>query len=227
MVEPSPQEGLFRRHSTEALGDLPFDEAFMEGCRLALTRLVGLEEAGVILVCSPQRKEGRSSVAAALADALSRARGPGRVLLLDLDFRWSKQAELFSTAPSPGLADYLEGRDRLRAVAGGPEGQLWLLPAGEHLGDPARLIHEIGNEDLLSVFREFFDWVVIDAPPLLSNPEVSALVPLANWHLVVGRHRKTLLAELSKVQALLGDGSAGFLLTADSSRVPRWIRRLL
>jgi Mrp family chromosome partitioning ATPase len=228
LEEPGRQDGRSRRQPTESLGEAPYDERFIEGCRLALNRLVGLKQEGVILMCSPRRKEGRSSAAAGVAKVLSTARGRARVLILDLDFRWSRQAAIFSVAPDPGLADFLEGRDRrLRAVAGGTDRQLWLVPAGQHFGDPARLIHEIGGQALISTFREFFDWVVIDVPPLLTNPEVAALAPFADWHLVVGRHRRTLVAELSKVRELIGDGEAGFLLTGDSTRIPRWIRRLL
>ena len=61
-------------------------------------------------------------------------------------------------------------------------------------------MHQIAEPGLFSIFREYFDWVVIDVPPILDNPEVTALAPLADWHVVVGRHRRTLLAELSKVQ---------------------------
>ena len=216
------------RRPAESLGEPPFGAAFRDRCRLALSSLIGLEDEGVVEVSSPRRKEGRTSVAAALALVLASTRARGGVLLLDLDFDRPAQADQFSIAPTPGLADYMEGRERLRGVAGGPEGQLWVVPAGSHLGDPLRLLHMLIVDRMLPVFREHFQWVVLDMPPLLGSPEVAAVAGRADWHIMVVRHRKTTVAELRKARDLVGaDQRTGFLMTADSSRIPRWIKRRL
>jgi Mrp family chromosome partitioning ATPase len=217
------------RRSNESLGEVPLDPAFLDRCRLALHNLVGLDDEGIIEVSSPRRKDGRSSVAAALAVVLARTRARGGVLLLDLDFARAAQDGLFSIAPSPGLADYLEGREKLRAVAGGPDRQLWVIPAGSHLGDPLRLLHLLVADRMLATFRERFQWIVLDLPPLLGSPEVASLAARADWHVLVGRHRRTTVTELKVARELIGaeNGSAGFLMTGDASRIPGWIRRRL
>ncbi len=218
----------YSRAPTESLGTPAMDNAFIDRCRIAFSKLIGLDDEGMVEISSARRREGRSSVAAALALALARTRGGSGVLLLDLDFDRPAQADLFSVAPTPGLADYLEGRERLRIVSGGPARQLSLLPAGRRLGDPARLIHLLSRQGMLSVFRERFQWVVIDLPPMLTHPEVSALANRADWHILVGQHRRTTFEELRQVRELIADRKrTGFLLTADSTRIPYWIRRLL
>jgi polysaccharide biosynthesis transport protein len=217
----------YARPPREALGRPPFDNAFVDRCRTALVKLAGADEGGLVAVTSAKRKDGRSSVAAALATALARTRGLGGVLLADLDFERPFQADLFSVAPSPGLADFLEGRERLRLVFGGPGRQLALMPAGMRLGDPALLFHQLTQDGLLSVFRERFQWVVVDLPPLDTNPEVAQLLNQANWHIIVGWHRRSTVEQLRGVQEqLLAKNRAGFLLTGDSTRIPGWIRRL-
>ncbi len=229
ILEPSPErlQG-FRRRPAEALTQPALDPEFLERCRIALGRLVAVEDEGVIAVCSARRGEGRSSVAAGVALTLSQGRADGRVLLLDLDFGHDALAGLMSIAPSPGLADFLEGRERLRLVGGGPNRQLWVAAAGTHLGDRQRLYHVLASESLLRVFCEKYQWVVLDLPPLLGHPETTSLVRSADWHLVVGRHRGTTFADLREISETLGDDKpAGFLLTGDSTRMPRWIRRLL
>lgn len=226
-LSPNQLQG-FRRRPGESLTKPVLHPDFTERCRIALGRLVAVEDEGVIAVCSARRGEGRSSVAAAVALTLSQSRADGRVLLLDLDFSHATQAELLAVAPSPGLADFLEGRERLRLVAGGSNPQLWLAPAGTHLSDRLRLYRVLASESLLTVFREKFQWVVLDLPPLLGHPEATVLVRSADWHLVVGRHRGTTFADLREISGILGDETpAGFLLTGDSTRTPRWIRRLL
>lgn len=229
IVEPSSMElHGFRRRPTESVNQPPLSPEFINRCRIALGRLVAVEDEGVIAVCSARRREGRSSVATAVAYALSQSRADGRVLLLDLDFGHSAQAEILSVSSAPGLADFLEGRERLRMVAGGPNRQLWLAPAGTHLGDRLRLLHQLTSESLIEVFREKFQWVVLDLPPILGHPETMPMVRSADWHLVVGRHRNTTFADLREIAGMLGDEKpAGFLLTGDSTRVPRWLRRLL
>jgi Mrp family chromosome partitioning ATPase len=229
VVEPRSTELQgYRRRPAEALGQPPLDAEFITRCRIALSRLVAVEDEGVIAVCSARRGEGRSSVATAVAYSLSQSRADGRVLLLDLDFGHATQAEALSVGSAPGLADFLEGRERLRLIAGGPNRQLWLAPAGTHLGDRLRLLHQLAGESLIEVFREKFQWVVLDLPPLIGHPETMSLVRSADWHLVVGRHRGTTFAELREVAGMLGDEKpAGFLLTGDSTRIPGWLRRLL
>jgi Mrp family chromosome partitioning ATPase len=194
-----------------------------------VSSLLGVEDEGVIEISSPRRSEGRTSVAAAVALSLASARARAGVLLLDLDFQRPGQADMFSIAPSPGLADYLEGREPLRGVTGGPEGQLCVIPAGNRLGDPMWLLHLLIVDGMLSVFRERFQWVVLDLPPLLGSPEVTAVAARADWHIMVGRHRRTTRWELKKARDLLGveQESLGFVMTGDSSRVPDWIRRRL
>ena len=228
-TDPSPELlDSGRRARTVPLRQPPLDPEFVERCRLALARLVALEDEGVIAVCSARRREGRSSVAAALAVTLARGRAEGRVLLLDLDFGHATQAALMSVAPSPGLADFLEGRERLRLAAGGPNRQLWQIPAGIHLGDRLRLFHALTGEALLPVFRQKFQWVVLDLPPLLGHPETVPLVRSVDWQVIVGRHRRTMVADLREVAEIIGGQKpCGFLLTGDSTRIPALIRRLL
>lgn len=218
----------YARPPGELLKTPPFDNAFVDRCRVALVKLVGLADQGIVAVSSAQRKEGRSWVAGAMASALARTRGEGGVLLVDLDFERPVQADLFSVSPKPGLADFLEHRERLRIVFGGPGRQLALLPAGERLGDPAQLLHEVSRDGLLSVFRERYRWVVVDLPPLDPNPEVAALANQAGWTVIVGWHRRSTVDQLRAVQEHLADKKrSGFLLTGDSNRIPRWLRRLL
>jgi polysaccharide biosynthesis transport protein len=225
---PPEQLDVLQRSPTDPLHQPPLDPDFVERCRLALARLVAYEDEGVVAVCSARRGDGRSSVAAALALTLARSRAEGRVLLLDLDFGHATQAALMSVAPSPGLADFLEGRERLRLAAGGPSRQLWLAPSGTYLGDRLRLFHALTGEAMLPVFREKFQWVVLDLPPVLGHPETTALVRSADWQMVVGRHRRTTLADLREAAEVVGgDKPRGFLLTADSTRIPGWLRRLL
>ena len=227
-MESAETNGRPGHHRSESLGAPSLGDPFLDRCRVPLGRLIGLTEEGVIGICSARRGEGRSSVAAALALLLARSHGPRGVLLLDLDFTNPSQANMHSVAPSPGRADYHEDRAPLRAVAGGPGQRLWLITAGTRLGDPARLFHTLASNSLLGAFRQYFQWVVVDLPPLLAVPEAAAVATQADWPVLVGRHRRTTIADVRAARELLGEErSAAFLMTGDTTRIPGWIRRLL
>jgi len=145
-----------------------------------------------------------------------------------MDLANGSQADMHAVAPSPGIADYLEGRERLRVVVGGPNKQLWLITAGTRLGDPVTLFHVVVENNLLGAFRGQFQWVVIDLPPLLANPEAATVAAQTDWPVMVGRHRRTTLADVRAARELIGEEkTAAFLMTGDRTRMPGWIRRLL
>src|SRR5262249_10839529 len=147
-VTPPDPHGRLPRYQGERAFALPsLGDDFLDRCRMPLSRLVGLADGGTIGICSARREEGRSSVAAAFAILLSRWSSDARALLLDMDLANGSQADMHAVAPSPGLADYLEGRERLRAIAGRRNKQLWLITAGTRLGDPATLFHIVAGNN--------------------------------------------------------------------------------
>lgn len=218
----------FVRPARETLGKPPFEQQFLESCRRSLQALIGgAKDRGILQVCSSRQDEGRSSVAAAMALALVRTYGE-RVAVLDLDFTGDGLTRLFSVAGAPGLADWLEGGDRLRIVIGGSNRLLHLLPAGQYYRDPALLYSKVIRCEVVETFHRHFPWVVMDLPPLLVEPAATQLIPLGEWRVLVGRYRQTVLQDLGEAADLFRHhGATGFVLAGDASRVPGWIRRLI
>lgn len=216
------------RKPRESLSQPALDRVFLERCRAAFANLHRLLGEGVIAVVSPHRAEGRSSVAAGLALALAHDM-ERQVLLVDLDIRQPGQGLLFQVPDRPGLSDYVEEGVPLRLVGGGPGRRLWLLPAGATAADQVvRLAHTLADGEFFSGCRQAFPWTVVDLPPLLETPEAAYLAGLADACLLVGRYRRTSIHALSRASALIpAQRPTGFLLAANSSRVPGWINRLL
>jgi len=227
MDEPSRIRG-FATQRREVLGVVGFDHDFIDRCRNAFLGLVqGVGSRGILAVVSPYRGEGRSSVAAGLALAIASDTGT-TVALMDLDFEKPRQAQLFRVADSPGLAEHLEGADRVRVVPGQPGGRLWLVPAGSRRLEAARLCHQVATARLPAVCQEFAEWVVLDLPPFLESPEAVPLTGLADGFLLVGRYQVTPIASLEQVVKRLPAGrTSGLLMTADTSGIPNWLRRLI
>jgi Mrp family chromosome partitioning ATPase len=227
VARPSGLPG-FASQPRESLGRPALSVEFVDSCRMAFAGLASrMDRGGAIAVCSPHRGEGRTSVAAGLALGIARdTESP--VMLLDLDFVRPSLAKVFGIAVTPGLGDFLEEREPLRIVTGGPGRSLCLLPAGSRTGPPARLFHTVLRSDLIAACRERYPWIVLDLPPLLDSPEASLLLALADANLLLGRYCQTPVASLRRTLELLRpDRPTGFLVTSDRSRIPSWIRRLL
>lgn len=165
-----------------------------EQFRTLRSRLYALRERmplKTILVASALPKDGKSFVAANLAQVLSRQQGR-RVLLIDGDMRLSSLHTLLGTVSSPGLGDYLLGEsDECSAIQRGPMEGLFLMPSGRTVEHPAELISNGRLRTLLQRIGHLFDWVIIDSPPAVPVSDASQLSRYADGVLLVVRSNAT------------------------------------
>jgi capsular exopolysaccharide synthesis family protein len=120
----------------------------------------------VIMVTSSQTLEGNTVVAASLALSLSRA--GRRTLLIDGDLRAPSLHKLFGMALEDGFSEVLRAEiDLADAVRPTNNEGLYLLTAGVCNADA---IHTLATDQPHAIFeklRDQFDFIVIDAPPVL------------------------------------------------------------
>ena len=83
-----------------------------------------------LLVTSALPKEGKSFVAANLAQVMVRQHGR-RALLIDADLRGARLHDVLGTSATPGLSEYLLGeRDEFAIMQRGPMENLFFIPGG-------------------------------------------------------------------------------------------------
>jgi capsular exopolysaccharide synthesis family protein len=120
----------------------------------------------VVMVTSAASMEGSTTVASSLA--LSLARAGRRTLLIDGDLRAPALHKLFGVALEDGLSEVLRSEiDLADAVRPTNSEGLYLLTAGVCDMDA---IHALATDQPQAVFeklRDQFDFVIIDAPPVL------------------------------------------------------------
>jgi tyrosine-protein kinase Etk/Wzc len=90
----------------------------------------------------------------------------------------------------PGFVDVLTGEVTPEAamVVIGNAGGFHLLPAGTLGQDPSRLLHGERLGKLIAQFRETFDIVIIDAPPVLAVPDALLLGRWTEGAILAVRH---------------------------------------
>ena len=144
-----------------------------------------------ILVTSALPKEGKSFTSANLAQVLVRQHGR-RVLLIDADLRGPRLHAMLGTAASPGLSDYLQGgNDEFSIVQRGPMENLFFVPSGEQISDPAELVANGRLKFFLQRVEALFDWIIIDSPPAVPVSDASLLAKACDGVLIVVRSNST------------------------------------
>jgi len=141
-----------------------------------------------VVVTGTAPQEGKSLVAANLA--LNQARSKVlKTLLVDGDLRRPTLEERFGFDRSlPGLSECLEGKLELGEVVYKISGSgLWFMPAGRTPENPLELMQAGRLGELLDRAGTFFDWIIIDTPPVTPVAETAFWMKLADGVLIVIR----------------------------------------
>lgn len=144
-----------------------------------------------VLVTSALPKEGKSFTSANLAQVLARQHGR-RVLLIDGDLRGPRLHLMLGTTPGPGLSEYLQGKnDEFSVMQRGQVENLFFIPSGTAIEDPAELVGNGRLRTLLQKVEPLFDWIIVDSPPSVPVSDASVLATACDGVLMVVRSNST------------------------------------
>lgn len=192
-VSLSPQSRMICLTDKES----PAAEAF----RLLGVRLRHLQQVRplkMILITSTVPEEGKSMIAANLACSLA-ARTEQRILLLEGDVRRPSLSRVFGLGKNPGICEWLQGERSLMMCIYHLEGpELWILPAGSSPSNPLELVQSGRLSALMDQLAAYFDWIIIDSPPVLPLADASVWTQLADGILLVTRQGTTQKKQLQK-----------------------------
>jgi capsular exopolysaccharide synthesis family protein len=169
-----------------------------------------------ILITSTIPQEGKSTVAANLACTLARRRQQ-KTLLLEGDLRRPNIARQFGVGKIPGLCEWLSGQTESINLYKLESLGVWILPAGAAPENPLELMQSEKLSLLMEQLETWFDWIVIDSPPVLPLADASLWSRLADGILLVTRKGVTEKQQLqrgletierSKLLGALVNGSA-------------------
>jgi capsular exopolysaccharide synthesis family protein len=144
----------------------------------------------VLLFASALQAEGKSTTVAALAASI--ASSGDRVLLIDADLRSPTLHKAFGACAAPGLSNGLDpdvGFDSLIQIDS--RSGVSLLTAGSHHPRPLDVLTSARFHEAISKWRNSFDFILIDAPPVLGLADARVLVPSADYCVFVVRWGKT------------------------------------
>ncbi len=144
-----------------------------------------------LMVTSALPKEGKSFVAANLAQVLVRQHGR-RVLLIDADLRNPGMHHHLGTRQAPGLSDYLMGAsDEISIMQRGPMDNLFFVPAGQISSGAPELLANGRLKLFLQRVEPLFDWIVMDSAPVIPVADSTILANFCDGVLMVVRSQVT------------------------------------
>lgn len=174
-----------------------------EQYRVAAARLQLLNSTGAPLVAavtSAIKGEGKTTTVVNLGYTLSRDFGR-RVLLLDCDFAFPELKAFVEAPIRYGLIDCLRSDiPPQQAMSPFADVPCWIMPAGEAVADSNELLRAGQLNRVLSQLREEFDYILLNAPPILPVATMNVLESHSDFLLLVVRANLT--AKQAVTQAL-------------------------
>ncbi len=159
-----------------------------------------------LVVTSASPGEGKTTTSANLA--LTLAQAGRRVLLVDADLRRPRQHGVFGVPKAPGVSDTLFAHGVDVVAPREVVDDLHLLPAGRAVPNPSEVLGSKAMRDQLAEWRETYDIIILDAPPVLAATDAVLLSTQADAVIIVARAGATQDFELDRaLDALRGVGA--------------------
>jgi capsular exopolysaccharide synthesis family protein len=156
-----------------------------------------------IMVSSAVPSEGKTTLVINLAIALAEA--GRRVTVVDADLRQPQVNRYLNMEDGAGLTNVLDGSADLEDVAQsyGDDGNLFVVAAGPTPPNPSELLASTRMATMIEQLKARNDFVLVDAPPLLSVAEASGLGAIVDGVVLSVRYGTTREEELRKASRTL------------------------
>lgn len=200
---------LHRSSSSILLSNPATSFQFTEAIRKLRSRVEQhMGERKVLMVVSLLENEGKSTVAVNLAMAL--AKKHPRVLLIDCDLRKPACAKLLGEDWTElGVKDVLGGiADPEDLIREDSRSGLYMLLQKQSTSRSGDLISSLNMGRLIRWAREYFDYVILDMPPMAQVTDAESVMNVCDGTLLVVQQNAAPTKSLNKAIAALNQGKA-------------------
>lgn len=165
--------------------------------RTSLKSQMAKENAKVLLISSSTHSEGKTLTAVNLAYSLAED-GKTRVALIDADLRRGKVCDYLGFKGRDGLSELLSSdMSPQQVMVKNSLPNLFIIPRGKVSKVAAELVGSEKFHYLIQGLRSHFDYIIVDAPPILATADAGIMAPEVDGVLFViqiGRTPKSIVA---------------------------------
>jgi polysaccharide biosynthesis transport protein len=206
-----------------------------EQYRMLRTNLLALDTKKplrTVVITSSIHSEGKSITALNLAISMAHDLNKKKILLVDADLRRSRLHKYLGINAEAGLSEMIsdgttpeEAFIHIKALE-----NLTFLPAGKPPNNPAELLGSSKFGNLLSQLKAKYDYVIIDAPPVIPVTDAGLIGAQTDGVLMVIQAGRTQKGIVKHSEGLLGQVNAkllGYIMTNIQYHVPAYIYRYM
>lgn len=223
---PAARPAEIGRTAVPLLGALPMGEEVvrsMSSLRVSLEAALGARTSRAVMFLGSQGGEGASTVALQFAQSIARDSG-ARPLLVDCHCR--RPAFTLEDGQRCAVLDrkLMTGPAEASAVIAS---NLYVVPVSQQ-ARAAGMLHPNVLRDILDVNSPGFDWVIVDAPPVLDSPDAAALAAITDGVVLVlqaGRTKRPVMTRAADLLAKSGSRMLGTVLNRRVLEIPEFIYR--
>lgn len=183
------------------------------------------------VISSAIHGEGKSMTAINLAISMAHDLNNKGVLLVDADMRKGRVAKYLGLDSSPGLSELLNEKAEPNEVFLSPSIEnLSVITAGKTPHNPAELLSSARMRQLLTTFKNMFDFVFIDTPPIMPLTDACILGPLADGVIFAIQAGRTQREVIHHAESRLYQAQAkalGYVITNVEYHLPRYMYRYI
>lgn len=182
------------RHRLTASSPFAIKEAY-NSIRTKLIFTGKGEKCPVFAVTSSLAGDGKSTNAVSLAVSIAMAEQ--KVLLIDADMRKPSIHRYFNTEHKNGLSEILANLTNEIKLRPTDNPNLSILTAGQIPPNPAELLGSKQMDTLLDYVRQYFDYVIIDTPPVNIVTDASVIAGKITGYVLVVQSGKNHIRDIS------------------------------
>ncbi|MFA5038091.1 MAG: CpsD/CapB family tyrosine-protein kinase [Candidatus Omnitrophota bacterium] len=205
-----------------------------EQYRILRTNLLAMEKPHapkVLAISSAIHGEGKTVTSINLAITYAQDLNKKSILLVDADLRKGTLSKALGLKPDKGFSDILsDGASPDDALLNIGIDNLHILPAGNRPHNPVELLSSQKARQILNEFRNKYDYVIFDCPPVIPVTDAGVLGPMCDGVIMVLQAGRTQRGVVVHAQDRLGAVRArvlGYVMTNIEYHIPEYIYRYL
>ena len=206
--------------------DYPIDKSCYQSLKSNLLSRYPDGSVKSLLFAGLREGDGASTTAVNFAAVMAGDRDL-KVLLVDANLRTPSLHETFKIDYAPGLKELVTNGDDVSAqgVRVGPD-NLYVLPCGGKSSGPEAVFESPRFSAFLKAEKERFDYVILDAPPVLAFPDSRIIGAGVDGVVLVvrsGSARKQIAVRAKKAMEEAGARVIGVVLNRRKFYIPNWL----